>query len=820
MTGLTALALARGGRASLELNRGRLNDLNVYPVPDGDTGSNLFDTAVALEQGLADPALGSADRPAAARAATRAALTGARGNSGVILSQIVRGLAESLGGEPGAIGQPELARALRSASDAAYRAVRQPVEGTMLTAIREMAEAAEAAGPGTDISELLDAIIAAGEAAVARTPELLQVLRDAGVVDAGAAGLVEFARGLVAATRGEVVLEPTAAGGPQLGVEALHVEASRYRYCTTFLLEGDAVDAGRLEDELDELGDSLLVVGELPVFKVHVHTDDPGAALSAAVAMGNIDRVEIADMRRQTADRERRLSVVSARPATGVVAVAAGAGNEAGHREAGADRVVLGGQSMNPSAGQIAQAVEATDADGVLVLPNNRNVVLAAEHAITLAARPARVVPTRSMATGLAVLEAFDPAASLDANAARLGARNAALRHLELTAAVRDATVDGLAVRQGQHMGLLDGRAIAAGDDAEAVADALVARLAADGATRIVLIRGEDDAFAVEPWLERTAAAHPGVRLELREGGQPLYSLIGWAEGSPVMSAENTAIVLDSTADLAAPAERHRNWRMAPLTVRIDGDVLLDYVEIAPEEFYRRLRSAKEVPQTAAPGPGAWQPVFEELSRYDRILVLPCSSHLSSSMQSAELAARALDPAGTRIRVLDTDAVSGATVLLAEGLQRLLVRGVAEDVLVEWFEQARTRLALLFSVDTLVYLRRGGRIGGTKAAIGGLLRTRPLLTLRDGQVAQYGKVYGRGRVLPAFEQFLCEQVGENEAAHVVVLHAQAPQQAEQLRAMVARLRPQAVIDLVGELGAVVGTHGGPGTLGLGVLTEA
>src|SRR5262249_21665213 len=146
------------------------------------------------------------------------------------------------------------------------------------------------------------------------------------------------------------------------------------------------------------------------------------------------------------------------------------------------------------------------------------------------------------------------------------------------------------------------------------------------------------------------------------------YPLIGWAEGSPVMSTENTAIVLDSTADLAAPAERHGNWRMAPLAVRIDGDVLLDYVEIAPEEFYRRLRTVREVPQTAAPGPGAWQAAFEELSRYDRILVLPCSAHLSSSMQSAELAARGLDPAGTRIRVLDTNAVSGATVLLAEGL--------------------------------------------------------------------------------------------------------------------------------------------------------
>ena len=310
MTAATALALARGGRAALELNKGRLNDLNVYPVPDGDTGSNLFDTAVALEQGLADPALARADRPAVARAATRAALTGARGNSGVILSQIVRGLAESLGAETGPIGQPALARALREASDAAYRAVRLPVEGTMLTAIREMAEAAEAVDGGAGPGELLETVIAAGEAAVERTPTLLEVLRDAGVVDAGAAGLVEFARGMVAATRGEVVSAPAAVVVQPPGVEALHMAHSRYRYCTTFLLEGERVDPGRLEEALVPLGDSLLVVGELPVYKVHVHTDDPGAALSLGVSMGTMT-----GSRSPTCTaRPRIASGVSARP--------------------------------------------------------------------------------------------------------------------------------------------------------------------------------------------------------------------------------------------------------------------------------------------------------------------------------------------------------------------------------------------------------------------------------------------------------------------------------------------------------------------------
>ena len=319
----TALTLARGGQAALELHRQRIDDLNVYPVPDGDTGSNLLDTAIALTNGLAE--LGDdAGREEIARAATRSALMGARGNSGVILSQIVRGFAESLGAEPAAIDGRAVARAVRAASESAYHAVRQPVEGTMLTAVREMAEAAEAA-PDLPLPALLDRMLEAGDRAVEHTPELLAALRDAGVVDAGAAGLVEFARGAAAASRGERITAPASISAARpLGVEALHAEPSRYRYCTTFLVEGDGIDAAGLERDLDLLGDSLLVVGEPPTVKVHVHTDDPPAALALGLAMGVVDRVEIANMHTQTAERERRLRVVATRPALGPLIIGEG----------------------------------------------------------------------------------------------------------------------------------------------------------------------------------------------------------------------------------------------------------------------------------------------------------------------------------------------------------------------------------------------------------------------------------------------------------------------------------------------------------------
>ena len=276
--------------------------------------------------------------------------------------------------------------------------------------------------------------------------------------------------------------------------------------------------------------------------------------------------------------------------------------------------------------------------------------------------------------------------------------------------------------------------------------------------------------------------------------------------------------MLDSTSDAGSPQALPANWRVVPLSVRLGDRSYLDYVEMPPEEFYRRLPLEADLPQTAAPAPGAFQAAFEELAAYSRIFVLPISSEVSATSRSAELAARELDPGGERIVVLETQAVSAATLLLADGLQRLLVRGVPENTLVTWFEEAKARLSLLFSVETLEFLRKGGRIGRTQAAVGGLLRVRPLLTLQDGEVAAYGRVRGASRVLPAFERYLCEHLAEGQPGRIALCHARSPAAVESLQEMIARARPAASVDHVLELGAVVGTHGGPGTVGMAVLT--
>jgi DAK2 domain fusion protein YloV len=518
-------ALCRGALAALETSRRRIDDLNVYPVPDGDTGTNLTLSIRAVVEQL--DKLDGADRPALARELTRAALMGARGNSGVIFSQIVRGAAEVLGAAE-RVDAPTVASAFRGASDAAYRAVRRPVEGTMLTVIREMAEEAEAA-PLTPVPDLLAQVLLRGEDALARTPELLDVLREAGVVDGGGAGLVEIVRGLTATVRGEPLPEGLVETS-DLGIEAIHLELSRYRYCTVFVVEGDELDADGLESELERIGDSLLVVGDRNTLKIHVHTDDPGRALSLGVGAGTIDRVEIADMHRQTEEREERLlAAVPSHTHTAVVAVAAGRGNRRLFESLGAAHVVEGGQSMNPAAADLVAAIESAPGDEVLVLPNNENVLLAAEQAVALATKPARVVPATAIPAGLAAMVAFDPERSAEENAEEMGEIVAAVVTGEITVASRDADLNGIPIRAGQFLGLADGKAVLAGESFDEVTRAVLERLLAEPRGVLTLLTGADEP-SLDDVLAWVQEHHPEVELDVYSGGQPHYPLLLSAE--------------------------------------------------------------------------------------------------------------------------------------------------------------------------------------------------------------------------------------------------------------------------------------------------
>jgi DAK2 domain fusion protein YloV len=507
--------LVEGARAAIEANRSRIDDLNVYPVPDGDTGTNLMLTVRAVDEALHKD--GPDDRAGLAHEVARAALMGARGNSGVILSQIVRGATDSLA------QSDDLAKAFRSASDAAYRAVKKPVEGTMLTAIRAMAEAAERTPD-------LASIVAAGDETVAETREMLPVLRDAGVVDAGAAGLVEIVRGLNAALTGQPLPEPPELE-EELSLDAIHMELSRYRYCTVFVVEGNDLDPDELERELEPIGDSLLVVGDSSALKVHVHTDDPGRALSLGVARGVVEGVEIANMHAQTQEREARLlhAVPDAEAAaSAVVAVASGDGNRALFESGGA-RVVDGGRTMNPSTADLVAAIEAAPTPEVVVLPNNANVIMSAEQAADHASKTVRVVPTRSLQTGLSALVAFDPAQTADANAEAMAEAVAAVATGAVTIASRDVQLNGVSVQKGKWLGLAEGEPVAGGETFDEVVRVVLERLLAEPRGLLTLLTGEDPP-PLEHVLSQLEAEHPELELDVHQGGQPNYPLLLSAE--------------------------------------------------------------------------------------------------------------------------------------------------------------------------------------------------------------------------------------------------------------------------------------------------
>ena len=425
--------------AHLEQRRQEVNDLNVFPVADGDTGDNMALTmrAVMSELDRLDgQPIDTRARETIVHAVARAALMGARGNSGVILSQIVRGAAEELASRPGELVDPVLvAAAFASAADAAYESVRDPAEGTMLTVIREMAHAVSqhlahmdrqrlsAEAGDTEQDELLAEVLAvaarAGQEAVERTPEQLDVLAEAGVVDAGAHGLVVILAGIVAGLRGELDAMPEVAHHEPPRQTRPHHFDSRFRYCTNFIVTGQGLDSRSFVRRLEEIGDSVLVVGDQATLKVHVHTDEPEVAVAVFEEAGDVQRLDVADMREQIAARERRLAPAH----TGVVAVVAGEGLKSLFEGLGA-HVVDGGPTLNPSTYEILAGIHEVPAEEVLVLPNSPNVILAAEEAAKLSEKPARVVASRSQQAALAALVELDTGAGCgrERGAARVGA--------------------------------------------------------------------------------------------------------------------------------------------------------------------------------------------------------------------------------------------------------------------------------------------------------------------------------------------------------------------------------------------------------------
>lgn len=591
----TLLSIVSAARAALESHAREINDLNVFPVADGDTGTNMLLTVQAVEVAAAGlTGTSTADR---CEALARAAVLGARGNSGFILSQMVRGAADVIADAP-ILNGPTIAQALRGASDRAYATVPNPVEGTMLTVIRGMADGGD--GGGTVEQVLADALTA-GRTSLAATEAMLPQLREAGVVDSGAYGVLLIVEGLAAGLTGHKV-------GPSIQVSAPTVmatdhEPSAFRFCTSYVLDDANQELAELETALGPLGDSLLVIGDRRQAKIHVHTDEPHRAIALGEAAGIVSGVNVDDMRRQEQDRAARIA--------------------------------------------------------------------------------RRTRSERSAATG-----------------------------------------------------------------------------------------------AVDPTLALTATT--------------------------------TAIVTDSAADLP-PDTLTDDTFVVPIPVNFGTETFRPGIDLDTEEFYARLSAGGETPTTASPSVGEFVETYTKaLERYETVISLLMNRKMSATVEVARRAALEVDP--DRIIVIETESVSFQLGLLVRRAQARLAQGTTLGEIEDLVDQFRRTQGTVFTLETLEFLRRGGRIGRAKALVGNLLGLRPLLELAEGEVVPVRRVRGADRVLPAMREYLEARSDPARPLRVALGHARASDAIPALDAMVRESRPNAIIEMVTEIGPTVGTHAGPGTV--------
>ena len=544
-TGITTaelLRLVKAATRAIEVNRDQINALNVFPVPDGDTGTNMFLTLRSINEEM-DAAPRENLSLTTARMA-RAALLGARGNSGLILAQFFKGLAQALrdGYEVSGAG---FANAMRFTTENAYAAVPNPREGTMLTVFRECADAAERAVRETPGFEpVLAASASQALDTTRRTPEMLDILQEAGVVDSGGFGFTIMLFGALEALRGEgdggVIVAPPAVGDRGSAASstvraefALSAQEEIWGYCTVFAIEGEGLDLSKIRSKVTDLGRSAVVAGDETLVKIHVHMEDPGQALSFATSIGTISNIDIKNMDEQTKEWAAGQTDGDAETPTetiplAVVAVAAGAGMQNLFINAGLETcsVVTGGDSMNPSVGDLLEAVEQAPSDNVLLLPNNKNVVGTAGEVPGLTSKNVRVIPTVSMQHGIAAMLALTPDDDIDSNAAAMNEALETIQDGAVFQAIRDVSIGGVDVIEGQYTGLVDGTVRCCGEDLEAVLIETVSGSAEEGSLLTLYWGGdvnEEQANGIAARLEETVS---GIEVEAVDGGQPHYEFL------------------------------------------------------------------------------------------------------------------------------------------------------------------------------------------------------------------------------------------------------------------------------------------------------
>ena len=521
------------GANNLQNSKDLVDKLNVFPVPDGDTGTNMSLTISYAMKELEK--VGEDDITKIAKALSKGSLMGARGNSGVILSQIIRGIGKSVEGKD-KLSTTDLAKALKGGSDTAYKAVIKPVEGTILTVIRETAEyAVKLAKRENNIEKFLGKVVREANVSLENTPNLLKNLKDAGVVDSGGKGLTLILEGFYLAIVGKSVV-PTTVEKAELKNVSLSssdntsTEDIKFGYCTEFILESDKIDDAGIRDIMLGYGDSLAVVGDEGVIKVHVHTNEPGNVLQEALKYGQLLTIKIENMRMQHENilegvaenaeyeepvEEKEFAFISTSMGEGLASI---------FKDFGVDHVIEGGQTMNPSTEDFMKAIDKIHAKNIFILPNNSNIIMAANQAKELSDKNIIVIPTKNIPQAVSALVGFNPEATAEENEANMVEALSYVKSGQVTFAVRDTVMNGIEIREGNIIGIAEKEMIAAGDEVDEVAKKLVEKLVDEDSAIITLFYGEDvTEEQAEELRGELEEKFEDIDVELYYGGQPLY---------------------------------------------------------------------------------------------------------------------------------------------------------------------------------------------------------------------------------------------------------------------------------------------------------
>lgn len=515
-----------------------VNALNVFPVPDGDTGTNMsmtFKSAVKEIENLNSESIGETSKKLA-----KGALMGARGNSGVILSQILRGISKGLEGKT-SVNSVEFANAFVEGSKAAYKAVMKPTEGTILSVIRAASEGA-VKSKKTDIVELLGEIVVESKIMLDKTPDLLPALKKAKVVDSGGMGLYIILQGMYDALKDGIkaeIKDISSKGSSGASAQAIEDIDIKFGYCTEFIILGDASKAKAFQDEIEPLGDSMIVVGYDDVIKVHIHTNDPGLVLSKAVTVGELSKIKIDNMReehREVLMSKEEYAMGNANEAEEVavekkkyafISVAMGEGITNVLKDLGVDYVIEGGQTMNPSTQDMMECISKLNADHIFILPNNKNIIMAATQAAEIAEKDVRVIPTKSIPQGITCITMFNAEHEVDENEAALMEALELVKTGSVTYAVRDTEMDGIEIKEGNMLGLVEGKINKVGEDYFQVAEDVLESMIDEDSELITIFYGKDvDEDKIEEFTEKLEEKYEECDVQFYKGDQPLYYFI------------------------------------------------------------------------------------------------------------------------------------------------------------------------------------------------------------------------------------------------------------------------------------------------------